>query len=117
MTAGVWSHYGLTKSGTSIALYLDGVQVATATKTCESAAGEFVFGASKGLANGPTGYIDDYRLYTRGMNVSECAQVYADAVAYSPRTLRRWTRVVASSSFLAPYGFFVRQAVKQAAFH
>ncbi len=66
----------MTKAGTTVTGYLNGVQELTATATAESAAGAMVFGAAKTLATGIVGNGTLCRLWNRPLSLAEIRAEY-----------------------------------------
>jgi hypothetical protein len=81
LSAGLWYHGVVVKSGTSISLYLNGSLEAISTSTVESTTGLTMFGTNKSLAgNFFDGKIDDVRIYSRALSENEISQLYSSSV-------------------------------------
>ncbi len=73
---GSWYHAVLTKSGTSVRIYVNGQLKVIKTVTVSSSAGTFLIGGA-GVANsGFTGYMDDTSVYTKALTLNEITNHY-----------------------------------------
>ncbi len=116
VVAGTWKHIAVTwqvatgANATTINVFLDGIQVATATGTTNgqlnSSLGSFYIGdnrsaASNGLTGSPTsadGAIDEFRIYSRVLSAADVQSVMAETRAACP--------VVGASHFLLSHAGF-----------
>jgi hypothetical protein len=79
ITYGTWQFVSVTRSGTTVNLYVNGVLSGTANQTNDAplAGSTNVFiGNRNGNAEGFDGYIDDLRVYNRVLSTSEVSQLY-----------------------------------------
>ena len=76
LSTNTWYHALVTKAGTTVTGYLNGVQELTATATAESAAGAMVFGAGKTLVSGLVGNGTLCRIWNRPLSLAEIRGEY-----------------------------------------
>ena len=67
----VWKHVAMTYNGTTVRLFLDGVEVASATGTHGSNNNALLFGRWTPASEYWNGLIDEVRLYSRALSTSE----------------------------------------------
>jgi hypothetical protein len=79
IAASAWNHCALTFSGTTLQVYLNGVQVYSGTnfKTFTATDGDLFLGIAGNLANGAVGTIDECLIYNRALSATEIAQNYS----------------------------------------
>jgi len=81
LTPGTWHHGTITKSGTSLKIYLDGTLDGSGTATTESSVGKLRMGMNKATSTNPFyGSLDDMRVYNRALSASEIKQIYENQV-------------------------------------
>ncbi|MDO8522948.1 MAG: LamG domain-containing protein, partial [bacterium] len=77
LQANTWYHITLTKSGTTITIYLNGVFNVSSTKTVGAATGVTNIGINKdGVSDPFNGQIDDVRIYNRALTPDEIKRLY-----------------------------------------
>lgn len=76
ISTGTWYMGTVTKSGTTVSVYLNGKLEGTGIRTAESATGSWVIGANKLLATNWAGNIDDLRVYKRALTPSQVSALY-----------------------------------------
>ena len=71
-----WYHAVVTKSGTTLTVYLDGIQDGTSTKTAEACDGNIRFGIS-GVSSAPLkGELDEVAIWNRALSANEVRDLY-----------------------------------------
>ncbi len=84
VTANTWTHIAITRSGSSVQLYINAVPDGSGTEaatlnfsTCDLIIGADADSACTGtLGNYTNGLIDDLRIYDRGLNAAEVSDLY-----------------------------------------
>lgn len=73
---GEWHHAAVTHDGTTLRLYLDGVEVASGARTLTTTDTDFVWIASLTGANNYIGSIDEVGVWDRALHATEVLQLY-----------------------------------------
>ncbi|MEM9251987.1 MAG: Ig-like domain-containing protein, partial [Planctomycetota bacterium] len=90
LKANRWYHLAVTVESGTVRLYLDGSEVASASRTIESSDGKMVLGAHKDQAQSfLDGLIDDAQIYDRALSASEVRTI-ARPSAVDPSLISHW---------------------------
>lgn len=76
VVANTWYMVSVTKAGTSVKIYVNGVLEATSTKTATTCAGGLLIGCNKSFATLWTGQIDELAVYNTALSASELTTMY-----------------------------------------
>lgn len=74
VTSGIWHHIVFTRNGTSVKLFVDGVQDIDSTSAIKYTNGSVVFGKRPDGDRPWNGNCDETRLYTRNLSLAEASQ-------------------------------------------
>lgn len=87
LTANTWTHVGVTYSGGTMRLYLNGAQVATGAYTPGTLSGRPLAMGHVGNCNGRAALMDDVLIYSRALTATEVASLSAIPAAPTSLTI------------------------------
>jgi len=76
VAANTWYMVSVTKAGTSIKIYVNGVLETTSTRTAETSIGGLLIGCNKSFGTLWTGQIDELAVYNTALSASELSTMY-----------------------------------------
>lgn len=118
-TLGTWYYLGVSRIGSGWTFYRQGRNDGTASNAIviPTVITPLTFGTGEGTTGRLSGYLDDIKIWTRGLSDTEMLADYNDSIAGSPRTLTWvqpwWMPKRATTSIFSRRGFGARTGSRQ----